>query len=533
MFFNVLKFIQLLIIIFTFVILPMESMSSDSKDELVEAILSGDKSLPKEVKGLSIGQFVSIPDWQWVYVVKDMVEDITDEEDEKYRDHLSKGGSCGIERGRQLEILGFSNDSKLALVKNNIGKWPGTSCPPGAIFFLAVDELREFDERYEMFLEKERLRDKMVQTILLRDEDLPKEVEGLSIGQIVNIPEWQWVDVVKRVIDETDKDYLEKGDSCGIQRGEQLEILGFSNDAKLALVENDTRDSGGTPCPTGAIFFLAVDELKEFDERYEMFLELERFRDNLVETILSGDEALPKEVEGLYVGQVVNIPDWRWVGVVKDIKYVEKGDVCGIKEGWTLKILGFSDDAQLALVTNEVGKISGTPCPPGAVFFLLVNELKEFDKLYGAVLEKKQSRDELVEAILSEDADLPKEVEGLFIGQVVNVFNHRWVNTVGQLNTVRQFDNPVGLFIKRVVDPVVEVTPAIDSFLISVGLLDKYTITDDSCSIDDGEQLEVLGFSSDKMYVLVKNIIGNRGAPCPAGAIFFLPVDTLLNFEEK
>ncbi len=386
MFFNVLKSIQLLILIFTFVILSAEANPNGVRDEMVGAILSGSKDLPKEVEGLSIGQIVNVFNHRWVNTVGriDPVGQVTSAVDsfliwagllDKY---IIADDTCSIDYGEQLEILGFSSDKTHALVKNKIGD-VGASCSAGVLFFLAVDELKTFDESYEMILKQEQARDEMVGAILSGSKDLPKEVEGLSIGQIVNIPGWQWVNVVK------DIEYVEKEDSCGIQKGGQLEILGFSYGADLVLVENKT-GGAGTPCPEGALFFLTVDdELKTFDESYEMILKQEQARDKMVETILSGSKDLPKEVEGLSIGQIVNIPGWQWVNVVKDIvdendSYtLEKGESCGIQKGGQLEILGFSYGADLVLVENKTGG-AGTPCPEGALFFLTVDALKTFDR---------------------------------------------------------------------------------------------------------------------------------------------------------
>ena len=100
--------------------------------------------------------------------------------------------------------------------------------------------------------------------------DLPSQVSNLSIDQKINIPEWQWVSVIREVENQysNGNSMIEVEDTCGIQKGGQLQVLGFSPDSKLALVEYLT-EALGAPCRVGAMFFITVEELTTFNGRYE------------------------------------------------------------------------------------------------------------------------------------------------------------------------------------------------------------------------------------------------------------------------
>ena len=86
---------------------------------------------------------------------------------------------------------------------------------------------------------------------------------------------------------------------------------------------------------------------------------------------------------------MLRISNSQWVNVVKEVEnqysngtaMLEVEESCITQVGGELKILGFSPDTQSALVENLTGAL-GTPCPVGAIFFISVNDLQNFEKLY-------------------------------------------------------------------------------------------------------------------------------------------------------
>ena len=264
--------------------------------------------------------------------------------------------------------------------------------------------------------------DPLVEKILSGTDDLPTQVAGLSINKSIKVPEWQWVDIVKPIMNQfrgisitnqysNASAMLEKGESCGIKYGGSVEILGFSPEGEKALLEySSPGDDLGTPCPSEAVFFLSTEELASFEERYAERVHREEQRDALVEKILSGANDLPTQVADLSVNEATHIPEWQWINVVKPIEnqysngfsMLEKGENCGIQGGGSIAILGFSPEGEKALVVySSPGDDAGTPCPEGALFFMFTEELASFEGQWWKVgaIEKPSLVDKIVDLL--------------------------------------------------------------------------------------------------------------------------------------
>lgn len=239
------------------------------------------------------------------------------------------------------------------------------------------------------------------------DEEKSKQgPTALAVGQKIMVPGWQWVEMTKSTRQEfrNGSKLLAKGDRCGIQEGATVAILGFSKDEQHALVEYSLEETSyGTPCPSGAEFFLTVKDLSTFDERYREITAKRKAEAEEVDLILEGKSTL-KSVDVFTVSQTVPVRSWIWVDVVKPISQEfrsvnlggwqtpdsailspgpRKNGTCGIEEGGELSILGFSSDRKRALVKYTIAKRQlGTPCPSGAVFFLNVTTLSWFNNSF-------------------------------------------------------------------------------------------------------------------------------------------------------
>ena len=378
---------------FLFIILCFSCFTAVAADEipeedaLVEKILSGAKDLPTQIAGLSVNETIKIPGRQWVDVVKPIMNHYSNGSS-----MLEKGENCGIKYEGSVEILGFSPEGEKALLEySSPGDDLGTPCPSGALFFISTEELASFEERYAERVHREEQRDALVEKILSGADDLPTQVASLSVNEAINVPGWQWVDVVKPIMNHysNGSSMLEKGENCGIKYEGSVEILGFSPEGEKALLEySSPGDDLGTPCPSGALFFISTEELASFEERYAERVHREEQRDALVEKILSGAKDLPTQVADLSVNEATHIPEWQWINVVKPIEnqysngssMLEKGEKCGIQGGGSIAILGFSPEGEKALLEySSPGDDLGTPCPSGAVFFLSTEELALFE----------------------------------------------------------------------------------------------------------------------------------------------------------
>ena len=328
---------------------------------------------------ISVGQKINIPEHRWVDAIV-----IKSFNGRRYIKMIR----CGIQKGGQLIVRNRNVFFRAASVENltegREDRDLAGDCPKGAIFQIKLKELASFNERYAQIFQQERVRDELVETILSRSVEFPsQEVLNLSIGQRLDVPEEQLVNVVRAIYDSHVRMMLVVGDSCRIFKGRrELVILGFSPDSKLALVENLGEEGMVTGCPKGAMFLAEVEELASFDERYAQLLQEKRIKNELVETILDRSVEFPsQEVLNLSIGQELDIQKDQWVNVVwyshNDSRSSKRWPVaeyrCRISKGIELRILGFSPDSKLALVESLQGLVAG--CPKGAIFLIEVEKL--------------------------------------------------------------------------------------------------------------------------------------------------------------
>ena len=461
-----------------------------------------EEEFPSQAFGISVDQTIRVPWWRWVNVAKSIRNNYSNG-----TAMLEKGESCGLQKGGELRVLGFSVDSSITLVENLTGG-VGTPCPRGAMFFIDTEELAVFDDLYEEYLRLEGVQDDFVDQILSNIGKPPFQAFGVSVDQTIRVPKWKWVNVVERV----ESNYtngpamLEKGESCGIQEGGELRVLSFSPDSSAALVENLT-GGPGTSCPTGVKFVISAEELAGFDDLYEENLRLEGIQDNLVDQILSDTGERPSQVFGISVDQTIRVPGWKWVNVAESIRnnytngtaMLEKGKSCGLQEGGELRVLGFSPDSRAALMENLTGGL-GTPCPAGAKFLIDTEELAGFGGFYEEILRlegipEEGVPDDLVDQILSDTGQRPSLVFGISVDQTIRVPGGKWVNVVESVNDT----NGTAMLVKG-----------------------------KSCRLQEGGELRVLGFSpDDSRLALVENLTGGLGTHCPSGVMFLEEVAVL------
>ena len=95
-----------------------------------------------------------------------------------------------------------------------------------------------------------------------------QSTEGLSAGDTFQIANWQWVDLAEPAMNSYSNGHSET-DHCGIKKDGEVTILGFTENEAQALVEYTfSGDTLGTPCPSGAKFFLSISRLKTIDKLF-------------------------------------------------------------------------------------------------------------------------------------------------------------------------------------------------------------------------------------------------------------------------
>ena len=411
-------------------------MSELEQDELVRAILNNNGKLPTQVSGISVNQEFQAPEDNWIQIVGGF-----EKLQHQFRNSptpLSRiRKNCVIRIGNTLKVLGFSPDKQLALVENLTG-YTGTLCPSGIMFFISIEELATFDSKYKVQLVKLEKRENLVHQILSEREEILKnlddlnefsiQVSGLSINQEIPVPEDEWVELARDVINPyyvqtnfenvsnsfamTRKERAklmrenqtqvidEAGTRCIIEKRGRLKILGFSSDKQFALLENlDGRR--GSPCPSGAVFLMDVEKLATFEKKYEEIIQ----QDIMIDTLLSNRgvfgkltniilaRQFPTQVSNIAIDQEIYTPRRIQGELVEDIVYEYKnygyreqsaGSICSINRGGKIKILEFSQDGQFSLI--EVLDDSYL-CPKGAILLTKVRDLTaNFEHDYAEIL---------------------------------------------------------------------------------------------------------------------------------------------------
>jgi hypothetical protein len=222
----------------------------------------------------------------------------------------------------------------------------------------------------------------------------PKQVKigdrVLKVGDRAPVSGAQWV----KVFPLHDQGNPRVGDdgSRVLQAGAAVTILGFTRDGTRALLEYTLpkgQGARGTMAPSGVGLFLPVEEVARMPER-NAGVRAERARLKAqVEKITTGKSTV-REVEfdgkNWKVGDTKPVTGWQWVTVMNLTpvegdrslyRFQDKGelDTCGVSEGGTLKVLGFTDDREQALVEYRApagSRAAGTMAPSGIQYFIPV-----------------------------------------------------------------------------------------------------------------------------------------------------------------
>ena len=496
-----------------------------------DSVKSVDLSSIKSVDNHIIGSRYKVPaEWQWV----DLIEPVMNQ----YSNGRSETDRCGIKMGGEVKILGFTKDEAQTLVEYaSPGDDLGTPCPSGAKFFLNVSWLDTMNEEYQNNIAYiEAIKESV--DLIISGEGL-QSVGDFSAGDTFKVPTWQWVKPMLPIENQYNSvllgswqtpssGFLSFGDTCGMKMGGEVKILGFTQDEAQALVEYASPgDDLGTPCPSGAIFFLNSSQLGTMNAEYEKNIAHVEAIKKSAELIVSGEGL--QSAGGLSAGDTFQVSEWQWVKDLTNLitnqyrsivsldgrevpsENVLKYGNCGIKMGGEVRILGFTQDETQALVEYTFsGNTRGTPCSTGAIFFLNSSQLGTMNAEYEKNIAHVEAIKKSAELIVSGEG--LQSAGGLSAGDTFQVSEWQWVTDLTNLIT-NQYRSIVSLDGREV--------PSEDVL--------KYG----NCGIKMGGEVRILGFTQDETQALVEyTFSGNtRGTPCSTGAIFFLNVSQLDTME--
>lgn len=108
------------------------------------------------------------------------------------------------------------------------------------------------------------------------EEETTLEPEGvtrvvLSKGDEAIVPRWMWVEVANERGVMSTNSLFRPGERCGIEFGGKVTVLDFDDELPRVLVAyfSPVDEAMGTQCPTGAVFFLPVQEFATMTPRFE------------------------------------------------------------------------------------------------------------------------------------------------------------------------------------------------------------------------------------------------------------------------
>lgn len=91
---------------------------------------------------------------------------------------------------------------------------------------------------------------------------------GVTKGDSAIVPEWKWVDARNSSPVKSGNDTYSYGDTCGIERGGKLTVVGVAGDILLVSYSTDA-PRGGTSCLPGVNFLISE---KEFSAMTTIYL---------------------------------------------------------------------------------------------------------------------------------------------------------------------------------------------------------------------------------------------------------------------
>jgi len=310
---------------------------------------------------------------------------------------------------------------------------------------------------------------------------------NLKEREVVGVPSSRWLKL--RSADRNFNVVFAAGETCVVKKHGLLTIDSIAGATALVVYSNE-EPAGGTMCPDGARFAIALSVLQEMKEGYAALLLADKADKDVIAVVRAG-KAKTETVGKLITGQTHTIPAWKWVNVGAPGK---PEDWCGISDGAQVTILAFSEKQDRAYVKYATtGSTLGTRCPDDATFFLPVSELATFNDKYQALKEADTAERKLV--ITSQNTAKLGKVKA---GDVRKVSKWTWVDVVNLEPVVQRYRNAK-----------VELTFG------------------ETCGVEEGGTMTAVGFDEKQKRVLVRYKAPGEalGTPCPSGVLFFVPLE--------
>jgi hypothetical protein len=112
--------------------------------------------------------------------------------------------------------------------------------------------------------------------------------QEIKKGDTAIVPNWDWIDVmnpvpVKQICQG--KREIGYGETCGIQKGGTVKVVGIDGNRLLVIYEAPG-ESVGTPCPSGVVFFISKNNFSKMTSEYQKACQVENYEKKLVKNLL-------------------------------------------------------------------------------------------------------------------------------------------------------------------------------------------------------------------------------------------------------
>ena len=109
--------------------------------------------------------------------------------------------------------------------------------------------------------------------------------QEIKKGDTATVPGWAWVDVKNLKTVESGNVSFDFGESCGIQYGGTVMVVGIERNRLLVRYSIDSNQYG-TRCPSGVLFFTTKEKFSKMTTEYRRVWDAEQKERKLVKRLL-------------------------------------------------------------------------------------------------------------------------------------------------------------------------------------------------------------------------------------------------------
>lgn len=223
------------------------------------------------------------------------------------------------------------------------------------------------------------------------------------------------------------------------------------------------------------------------------------------------------------IGDKARIPGWDWVEVMNEDpitqrfsnmdSYLYKGDTCGVQTGGYVEVLAFAGKDKILVEYESPGSPMGTPCPTGVQYLIEEDEFSGLTAKYNKKISEAANLEQQVANIILEGKSyydgISIQDHDIYVGSKAEIDDWDWVDVLNLEAITQNYRN--------------------SSSDIGFNKNGDY----DTCGVEKGGTIEVLGILQDKRLLVEYTAPGNpAGTPCPSGTHFMMQPGEFIQLME-